>query len=100
MMFEANSRYARKAVKLWVDAQGEEHAYAERRLLPRDEALKPLAEARMREGDRLDLVAFKFYGDSTQSWRLLDAQHIHLDPKNLAERDDQVLRITLPEPGV
>jgi hypothetical protein len=98
-MFEPNSRYARKAVKTRVDAQGEEHAYVERRFLPRDENLRTLSETRLREGDRLDLVAYKNYGDSTQSWRLLDAQHIHLDPKALAERGDQALRVTLPEAG-
>lgn len=98
-MFEVNSRYARKAVKTWVDAQGEEHAYVERRLLPRDEALKTLVETRLNAGDRLDLLAYKHYGDSTQSWRLLDAQHIHVDPKKLAESPEQILRVTLPEPG-
>lgn len=98
-MFEPNSRYARKAVKTRLDDQGKEQAFAERRFLPRDESLKTLAETRLREGDRLDLAAYKHYGDSTQSWRLLDAQHIHLDPKALADREDQVLRVTLPEPG-
>lgn len=98
-MFDANSRYYRKGTKIFLKSDGTGIAYVERRFLPRDENLTILSETRVSEGDRLDLISARFYGDPTQHWRLLDAQHTHLDPAVLLEDRDILLKIPLPEAG-
>lgn len=98
-MFDPTSRYYSRTVKTFTRSDGTEVSYVERRFLPRDETLTTMVETRAAEGDRLDLLAGKYYGDPTQHWRLLDAQHGHVDPAELLEDEEALVRIPLPEPS-
>jgi hypothetical protein len=69
-MFARGSRYETVADAVWVDAAGREIVYKRLRLVPPPGlAVQGHVVAR---GDRLDLVAFRFYRDPEQFWRLCD----------------------------
>lgn len=70
-----------------------------RRRLPADPATAtPLARHRVRAGDRLDLIAARYYGDPTASWRIAEA-NTALDPDELTgpAAEATVLLIPVPE---
>ncbi len=70
-MFEDDSRYARLAIRIRTDAQGREQAYVSRRIIPGDPQIA--GAVRVQEGDRLDLLANRVYGDPRAFWRIADA---------------------------
>jgi nucleoid-associated protein YgaU len=70
-----------------------------RRRFPADPAtVVPLARHRVVAGDRLDLLAARYYGDATASWRIAEA-NTALDPDALTGPDavGTVLVIPVPE---
>jgi len=69
------SRYAATPV---VDAPGG-RALARRRVPPAPAVLEHV----VRDGERLDQLAARFYGDATRSWLLLDANPEELNPFDL-----------------
>jgi phage tail protein X len=70
MMFSQGSRYRNLPQSSPLNAEGE-------RLLSKNLRLIPPTPGRflhtVREGDRLDLLAFKYYGDATKWWQIADA---------------------------
>lgn len=50
---------------------------------------------RTRQGDRLDLVAWQFYRDPEQFWRICDA-NAALQPAELTAEPDTVLAVPIP----
>jgi len=67
-----------------------------RRLLPRGASLPKLGEARVIQGDRLDLIAARTLGDPEQYWRVCDAADA-LDPADLVQ-PGRTLTIPMPQP--
>ena len=71
-MFAPGSRYARVPQAVFVDRDGRSRPYV---------LLRPIRSGRRRRGsvheladaERLDLVAFRFFGDPEQFWRICDA---------------------------
>ena len=94
-MFDRDSRYARCPIKEHVDASGRRIAYVARRLI-RDSDV-PVAEMRVRAGDRLDLMAYRAYGDPGQSWRIKDANPDR-EPSELPYVPGRRLKITQIRP--
>jgi hypothetical protein len=94
-MFEETSRYAKLPIKTWTDVEGREHAYVARRIIP--EARQILGEARVQDGDRLDLVANRIYGDPRAFWRLADANP-DPEPETLADAPGRRLRVAAVTP--
>lgn len=77
------SRYRRVPESSPVNARGERQRGKQRRIIPR-------AEGRfihtVREGDRLDLLAFKYYSDPTRWWQISDANPQEPYPPDLLDR--------------
>ncbi|MEJ2862570.1 tail protein X [Actinomycetospora flava] len=72
--------------------------YLRRRPLPEAGTVAALAHHRVLTGDRLDLLAARYYGDSTAWWRIAEANDA-LDPDTLTGPDavGAVLVIPVPE---
>ncbi|MGH8547076.1 MAG: LysM domain-containing protein [Methylococcales bacterium] len=94
--FAENSRYRGVPLLVHVDANGLEHVYVGRRLLPPPEALAEVGKIEVHEGDRIDNIAGQVFGDAELYWRIADANRV-LTPGELTERIGRRLRITLPE---
>lgn len=97
MAFEPTSRYADTgtATRTVTDPTGTERVirYARRRIIPRQDDLPTLAEHRVADGDRLDLVTARYAGDPQQFWRLCDANAV-LRPTEL-EQTGRIVRIAM-----
>lgn len=93
-MIDRESRYARSPVLRLTDAEGREIAYLDRRIIP--DAPRVAARIAVADGDRLDLVAHRAYGDARQSWRVMDANP---DPEPLRLADTPGRRLNLTQPG-
>lgn len=97
MAFEPGSRYldVGTATRTVTDAFGTEHVirYARRRIVPPQDDQPTLAEHRVAEGDRLDVITARYAGDPTQFWRLCDANTV-AHPEEL-EEIDRIIRIAM-----
>ena len=70
-MFARGSRYEAVTEDVYVDAQGREIPYKLLRVLPPP---GPAVQAHaVVEGDRLDLLAHRYLGNSELYWRICDA---------------------------
>ncbi len=97
-MFDPNtSRYGKLTTHVHTTADGTEVPYVERRLLPDPEEATLLAEATVADGERLDQIAGRTLGDSTQWWRIADASRA-MDPEELVEEPGEKLRVPVPQP--
>lgn len=97
-MFDPESRYADLETAVLVTRDGREVSYKRRRFLPQGARLTLLAEASLRDGERLDLVAARTLGEATQWWRVADANDA-MNPSAL-EVPGRTLRVPLPRiPG-
>lgn len=73
-------------------------AYLLARISPRDAQQPPLARHRVVPGDRLDLIAHRYYGDPAGAWRICDA-NAALDPEELVGPDAVGTVLVIPVPG-
>lgn len=94
--FPVTSRYHGVETRKLVGPDGETHVYLARRFLPPSESLQVLELHPVADGERLDHVAHRHFGDSQQSWRLADANDA-MSPEELTEEVGRELRVTLPE---
>jgi hypothetical protein len=79
-MFSQGSRYERVATAVYTDRGGHERPYVLLRTFP--PAAPTQQEYEFLEHDRLDLLAFRFFGDPEQFWRICDANRT-LEPESL-----------------
>ena len=93
--FPPASRYAGTVVETVVDGDGTEHRYLTRRFVP-PVGTNPLARHLVVSGDRLDLLAQRYYGDPLLSWRICDANRA-LDPGDLTATAGDVLTVPTPD---
>jgi hypothetical protein len=93
-MFESTSRYAGVETATHTAADGREIVYVRRRFVPPRESLQKLAETRVQQSDRIDLVTARTLGDPEQFWRICDANDA-LDPYALVVPGR---RLTVPMP--
>lgn len=97
-MFDSESRYAEIEDAVLVTRDGREVSYKRRRFLPQGAKLQLLVEAKVRDGDRLDLITARTLGEATQWWRVADANNA-MHPEDL-EAPGRTLRVPLPRfPG-
>jgi hypothetical protein len=88
-MFARGSRYEGVADASWVDPAGREIVYKRLRLVPPPgPAVQGYVVAR---GDRLDLIAFRFYRDPEQFWRLCDGNRAMRPDDLVAEPGRQLI---------
>jgi len=92
-MFARGSRYETVPEARHVDASGREVPYKLLRVLPGPPVT--VQTHRVVDGDRLDLLAHRYLGDSELFWRICDANRA-LRPDDLLEIGRRLI-ITLPE---
>jgi len=71
-------------------------AYQRRRFIPQDAADPSFTDITVSTNDRLDLIAYRIYGDPEQWWRLADANNA-MDPYDLVSTPGRTLRVPLPQ---
>lgn len=96
-MLDPDSRYAGLPTATWIAPNGRTITYVTRRFLPRASSSSTLLEITTAEGDRLDLIAARVFGDPGQWWRIADANEA-MDPAELAAEAGSIVRISLPRP--
>jgi hypothetical protein len=79
-MFGKGSRYQNLGESSPVNAEGERLRGKQLRYTP---AAAGSYQHAVSEGDRLDLLAYKYYGDSTRWWQISDANPEYLFPTDL-----------------
>lgn len=92
-MFGPGSRYERVGEATFAQPGGRTSTYKLLRIAPPQVPASQTAE--VAEGERLDLIADRFYGDPEQFWRICDANPA-LRPDEL-ERPGR--RLTIPLAG-
>jgi nucleoid-associated protein YgaU len=92
-VFVRGSRYENVADAVWRDSAGTEIVYKRLRIIPNPTAIQA---HRVAAGDRLDLIAFRFYQDPEQFWRICDANRALL-PDDLVRAPGRILAIPLAE---
>jgi hypothetical protein len=97
-MFELTSRYYGLKTLELTDSQGRVFSYVSRRFLPQNHGWPVVAEVAVTEGDRLDLIAARTFGDGEQFWRLCDANSA-MHPGELTLESGRILSIALPQGG-
>jgi hypothetical protein len=78
-MFARGSRYEAVPDAVHVDSEGREIAYKRLRLLPTPRGVQAHL---VMEGDRLDLLAFRYLGDPEFFWRICDT-NLAMRPEDL-----------------
>ena len=94
--FPANSRYNKTPLASLTTPDGTEVVYLRRRFVPPPGNFALLQEHTVTEGERLDHIAAKYFGDPETFWRLCDANGA-VRPNELLEPVGRSVRITLPE---
>jgi hypothetical protein len=90
-MFAPGSRYEKVSDAVWVDRQGRRLPYKLLRPFPPDSPTRQFHD--VADHERLDLIAFTFFGDPEQFWRVCDANRT-LRPDDL-EAAGRRIRIPL-----
>jgi hypothetical protein len=97
-MFEPNSRYYTIEQATFTPSAGvgagRPIRYLKRRFIPATQEQTTLVDHTFVEGDRLDTITYRYFGDPTQFWHICDANTV-LHPEELAEVG-RVIQITLP----
>ena len=92
-MFARGSRYATVATAVYVDASGQALPYKLLRVFPNPPAHQSHVVA---QGERLDLIAHRYYRDPEQFWRICDANRA-LRPDDLTAEVGRRLAIPLAQ---
>jgi hypothetical protein len=94
--FPSNSRYHTTAVTTMITKDGHRIAYLKRRIVPPAGDFSLLQEHVVTLGDRLDIIAAKYFNDPELFWQICDANNT-LRPESLIETVGGRIRITLPK---
>jgi hypothetical protein len=101
--FPTDSRYYNSATLSYTAPSGQVITYLAQRFVPQPGAanFSTVATHTVRSGDRLDLLAAKYFGDPLMSWLICDANGA-IRPNQLVETPGTVLNITMPQgvPGM
>ena len=99
-MFEYSSRYYSLETAQFQTPDGRSIAYKRRRFLPLNSmGQSALAEVKVGEGDRLDLLTARILGDPEQFWQLCDMNNA-MNPADLTQPSGRTLQIGLPQPQI
>ena len=94
--FSPSSRYNNVPVTNMNGNNGEAIAYLKRRFVPRVENFFVLQMHTVKEDDRLDNLAYQYYGDPERFWQICDANNA-MDPGEVLDIPGSRVNITLPE---
>jgi hypothetical protein len=93
-LFPQTSRYHGLRVEK-IQRDGKEIAFIERRFVPSEDDFEEVRLHTVVQGDRLDNLAQRYFGDPELVWRLCDSNGA-MDPAELTDTIGRRLRITLP----
>ena len=93
--FAPTSRYAGVETAAHVQPDGTTAVYLRRRFVPPAAGFTTIQEHVVGDGERLDLIAARYLGDSEQFWRLCDANDA-MRPEELVE-PGRTIAIALPQ---
>lgn len=88
-MFFKGSRYTQVKDHTITDSEGRVNHYKGIRFIPQTDGQM---EYTISEGERLDHIAFNFYKDSEQFWRICDANEASI-PDDLTSEPGKTIRI-------
>mgnify|MGYP001765753546 CR=1 FL=1 len=94
--FPPNSRYHAVPTAVHTMPDGTRVSYVRRRFIPPSERLTVLQEHAVVQGERLDHLASRYFGDPELFWRICDANGA-MRPSDLTDEVGRRLRIALPE---
>lgn len=94
-LFAPNSRYLGIDTTTLTRPDGTMVSYVKRRFLPQPEKLSQVQSYTVVQGDRLDVIAGRYFSDPELFWRICDANDA-MRPSDLTETPGQTLRICLP----
>ena len=101
--FPTDSRYYNSKTLSYTAANGQVITYLAQRFVPQPGAtnFSTVAMHTVRSGDRLDLLAAKYFGDPLMYWLICDANGA-IRPDRLVATPGTALNITMPQgvPGV
>jgi hypothetical protein len=89
------SRYASVGTATWTAPDGSQVAYLLRRFLPQPGMLATQRTHRVRQGDRVDFIAYVQLGDPQLSWLLADANPVSR-PSQL-NQPGLIINVPLPQ---
>lgn len=93
--FSASSRYKAIETATIEDHNGEPVAYVKRRIIPAADRFFFLQKHYIKEGERPDLLAHKYFSDAERFWQIADANLV-LDADELTDTPGNSIQITLP----
>jgi hypothetical protein len=94
--FPTSSRYYNIDTAALEKPGHEPVVFLKRRFVPRAERFSLLTEHSLTQGERLDNITSRYYGDPEQFWRICDSNNV-LFPNELTEISGSRIKITLPE---
>lgn len=89
-----SSRYYGFAIENFTRADGVQVAYLQRRIIPQSDIYTALQSYAVVDGDRLDNLAAKFFGDPILYWMICDANNA-TDPDEVTAQVGQSIQIPL-----
>ncbi|MDD1751161.1 MAG: hypothetical protein LUO89_14965 [Methanothrix sp.] len=95
-MLEESSRYYSVERGEYITFEGRKISYFRRRFLPQGSDQPLLVEVKVRDGDRLDVLASRTLGDPEQFWRICDANDA-MNPFDLLAEPGKKIRICQPQ---
>jgi hypothetical protein len=93
--FDPNSRYYGLPVLALTGQDGQSVQYVARRFLPDPASLTVIQRYRVRQGDRVDVVAAALAGTALSYWQICDA-NLAVDPDDVTSRPGEFIVVTLP----
>jgi hypothetical protein len=101
--FPTDSRYYGSKTLTYITGDGQTIQYLARRIVPQPGPpnFATIAQHTVRQGDRLDLIAAKYFGDPIIFWLICDANGA-IEPEKLVKTPGTILNITTPQgiPGI
>jgi hypothetical protein len=96
-VYDPTSRYYSLDTAIYVTADGRQHPYTRRRVLPLGASLPLFTDAVVGQGERLDLLTARTLGVPEAFWRVADANDA-MNPFDLTLEPGRHLRVPLPQP--
>jgi hypothetical protein len=90
-MFTSRSRYASVADAVYTDPSGRRIPYKVLRITPQAHSIQAHTVG---QGDRLDVIAYQYYSDPEQFWRICDGNNA-LRPDDLTQNPGAQILIPL-----
>ncbi|HTN47549.1 MAG TPA: hypothetical protein VL098_14455 [Flavipsychrobacter sp.] len=94
--FSPTSRYNGLPTNSMQGKNGETIVFLRRRIVPKAEKFFVLQKHTVKEGDRIDNVAYQYYGDPERFWQICDSNNV-MDPAQLLDLPGSKINITLPD---